>query len=982
MALLETWVEENYTKEVERSLPMGYTWHWIGAKRTKSKGRPAGGIVVGIKKELVSGTVKTNSQGSFASISFKIDEKWYEIMAVYSNPNLEAMKEDLERIIRNCSRKRIILAGDLNARIGTLGGRMEGDERQTRDPIINEEGEKWLDFLTSHQLKLLNGNTDGDTEGHITRPGYRGQASSTLDYGAANPLAIDMIRSFTVGTNSESDHFPLEIILGHKVEEKEKYMTIQQWNTDAISRYRRNLAHAPGTNNWNELHGKLWAATVKRVKRVNGARGNQGWWNTDCYNARRAMLDALLEAKQEDHRYTEYQAAKRHYKECIKRAKNDHAAKVKEELDQVANISQGWDFMARHGNRSRTRPAKRPREGQFLEHFKNLLQGENTTSDTGLTVNEGSHISRDEWIEVWNTLKRNKAAGPDQLKAESFIYADENVREDARIQVERVLNGAPIPAEWTEAVIYPIYKKGNPELASNYRGIAIGNVIYKLLSTLLNQRLKVFVETNNVLPDTQNGFRSGRSTVDNLYIMNQCVQSQLAKEEKLYALFVDFKTAFDQVNRTKLFGTLSSLKVPGYIIDTIGRMYQNTSYRVEEKKFQSYRGLKQGCPLSPLLFAIYICELDNTLKRNCLGGLVLGGKKVFCLAFADDVILIAKSPGELKDMTRRLVSFSKSKDLQVNEEKTKVMVFNRGSRLSKEAWKIGEMNFEEVKTFVYLGVVFQQNGEFTQHHRMTAKKANIKTTEIWSLGERLFPTSYRTRTDLFRSIVLPMILYAAEVTGYAESPDYEKILRRFTRWTLGLPDGTKNAIVEAEGGQRSIMSERFARAAKYESNIPHRKSELLRAAYKEVTNQQGHKWAEARRKRWQHLGWSDGEAQRRMSEPNFWITATNRMRDQENQRLRAACQGIPWYNAPKEGIPMYLRKNSATMKLVSRFRCGAETPGDQTWRGEMICRICFKEPETSAHLVYCGGQGEWKSLTAESGNGAKGMREILSMRKQ
>ena len=86
-------------------------------------------------------------------------------------------------------------------------------------------------------------------------------------------------------------------------------------------------------------------------------------------------------------------------------------------------------------------------------------------------------------------------------------------------------------------------EKGDPRVASNYRGIAIVNAIYKLVATILKTKLNTFVEQNEVIPNTQNGFRSGRST-------DKCVQNKLRRTGgKLYTCFGDFKSAFDTVNR-------------------------------------------------------------------------------------------------------------------------------------------------------------------------------------------------------------------------------------------------------------------------------------------------------------------------------------------------------------------------------------------------------------------------------------------------
>lgn len=71
---------------------------------------------------------------------------------------------------------------------------------------------------------------------------------------------------------------------------------------------------------------------------------------------------------------------------------------------------------------------------------------------------------------------------------------------------------------WRDTIIFPLYKKGPPELAQNYRGISLVNSGYKLYASIIKKRLSVFVEKNVILPDCQNGFRAKRSTIDNIYI--------------------------------------------------------------------------------------------------------------------------------------------------------------------------------------------------------------------------------------------------------------------------------------------------------------------------------------------------------------------------------------------------------------------------------------------------------------------------------
>lgn len=113
---------------------------------------------------------------------------------------------------------------------------------------------------------------------------------------------------------------------------------------------------------------------------------------------------------------------------------------------------------------------------------------------------------------------------------------------------------------------------------------------------------------------------------------------------------------------------------------------------------------------------------------------------------------MAYTAAELKDMIKALQRFANKRELVINADKSKVMMFSKGSRSSGVNWKGGDHVFEEVDHFQYLGVVLQRNGEFTRHHEAIARKANRRTTEVWSLAERLFPNSFVTRMDMFNSL--------------------------------------------------------------------------------------------------------------------------------------------------------------------------------------------------------------------------------------
>ena len=106
------------------------------------------------------------------------------------------------------------------------------------------------------------------------------------------------------------------------------------------------------------------------------------------------------------------------------------------------------------------------------------------------------------------------------------------------------------PQSWKEGVIISIVKKGEGGKVGEYRGVTLMPTLYKVYTMVLANRLEKEVEEKRIVPPNQTGFRKGMGTIDNIYVLNYIVSRYIAKEKgKLVALFVDFKAAFDSVDR-------------------------------------------------------------------------------------------------------------------------------------------------------------------------------------------------------------------------------------------------------------------------------------------------------------------------------------------------------------------------------------------------------------------------------------------------
>ena len=97
----------------------------------------------------------------------------------------------------------------------------------------------------------------------------------------------------------------------------------------------------------------------------------------------------------------------------------------------------------------------------------------------------------------------------------------------------------------------------------------------------------------------------------------------------------------------------------------------------ESECFWTQKGVIQGCPLSPILFTIYISEIDEVFRKAQTGGVVVGSEKVWTLAYADDLVILANEEKRMKKMIKNAERYMERKRLEVKVEKTKMMVFRK-----------------------------------------------------------------------------------------------------------------------------------------------------------------------------------------------------------------------------------------------------------------------------------------------------------------
>lgn len=116
----------------------------------------------------------------------------------------------------------------------------------------------------------------------------------------------------------------------------------------------------------------------------------------------------------------------------------------------------------------------------------------------------------------------------------------------------------------------------------------------------------------------------------------------------------------------------------------------------------------------------------------------MGERKIYSLAYADDVVLMAEEEGEMRSMMERLEKYLEEKGLELNTEKIKILRFRKGRGRSKIRWKWKGRRIEEVREFKYLGYKLQRNEGQEAHVRDRKKKPASVMGQVWAIGKRRF----------------------------------------------------------------------------------------------------------------------------------------------------------------------------------------------------------------------------------------------------
>ena len=319
----------------------------------------------------------------------------------------------------------------------------------------------------------------------------------------------------------------------------------------------------------------------------------------------------------------------------------------------------------------------------------------------------------------------------------------------------------------------PVLKpKGKVTCKDDYRGIAVGSALSKLYSLILLRRLDKWAEDNGMRAKGQAGFRHLRGTGDNAFILQHLIEKYSSLKRPVYTAFIDFKKAYDSVDRELLWKCLESMGVHGRFLESLKEMYCQVKMAVRVggevgETFMADLGVKQGDPLSPLLFGLFIDRIERFFQTLLpSAGVRLATNIVQVLLYADDLVLMAERPEDLQAMLDTLQKFCVGNALTVNVKKSEAVIFN--SKFASESQYTFTYDGKALVTqndFVYLGMLFDRDKGVRPSLDRNIDKGRKAYFAMLRRFYEMGICNIDLKCHMFDSLVKPVLNYGCEVWG-------------------------------------------------------------------------------------------------------------------------------------------------------------------------------------------------------------------------
>ena len=350
------------------------------------------------------------------------------------------------------------------------------------------------------------------------------------------------------------------------------------------------------------------------------------------------------------------------------------------------------------------------------------------------------HITRQEVIDIIQSLKRHKACGFDLSNHILLKESIEIMSLPLSILFNKSLSLEKFPDKWKMANVTPIYKSKEPNQVSNYGPKSLLSCLGKVFERCIFKHVYNYLHNNNVISMYQSGFTPGNSTTNQLVSIYHDVCTALDDHKDIQLIFFDISKAFDKVWHKGLLFKMESIGIKHSLLNWFQDYLHLRKQRVViNGKTSSWKtinaGVPQGSVLGPLLFLIYINDISMHLSSRAS-------------LFADNTSLSKHisdydtDSGELQNDLNIIENWTKQWKVKFNPLKSDALFISRRlNRRDDTVFVFQDHAVNNVKEHRHLGLVWSNNGSWKNHLLTIINKAAKRVDMLRALKYKLNKTS-------------------------------------------------------------------------------------------------------------------------------------------------------------------------------------------------------------------------------------------------
>jgi hypothetical protein len=357
--------------------------------------------------------------------------------------------------------------------------------------------------------------------------------------------------------------------------------------------------------------------------------------------------------------------------------------------------------------------------------------------------------------------------------------------------INQVISTSQYPDDWAESILVLLHKKGAIEDPANYRPINLLDIFFRIVESLLWRRLKPKLE--EVLSDIQGGFRRGRGTIEQHFVLQTIIQIVQADQRKLFLAVMDMKKAYDSVDHKTTIYKLASLGADALTCRLLENLISgHRSVLGADSSVEIESGVLQCGILSPGLFNVFIDDIFSKEEHKSMG-ISLGEFYLAAILFAEDSSLIDFTAPKMQASLNHSARWAKRNGMTWHPDKCYILAigFTDEERSDLKPFTVNGAEIGFRKSVTALGIDIDNKGVFS---RPTLAKARRKLESLRGVANGTLGFQTRVGSLVWQTMIMPTFTYGSEL-GIKYTLEMRTLQRRCARAVICAPINTSSAAM-------------------------------------------------------------------------------------------------------------------------------------------------------------------------------------------